>query len=95
MRHVSWVVILAVAACSAPRRDSVMASPPSGAVIVATARYGTHGWPPSDPAMAASLIAFGPHISHVALGTVEMIDIAPTIARWLDVPLPTATGKPI
>jgi predicted AlkP superfamily pyrophosphatase or phosphodiesterase len=67
----------------------------TGDVIVATAPHGTHGWPPSDPAMAASLVAFGPRIPHVALGTVELIDIAPTIARWLGVPLPTATGAPI
>jgi hypothetical protein len=45
--------------------------------------------------MAASLIAFGPGVPHVALGAVEMTDIAPTIARWLGVPLPSATGAPI
>jgi predicted AlkP superfamily pyrophosphatase or phosphodiesterase len=67
----------------------------TGEPIVATSPRGTHGWPPNDPAMAASLIAFGPHINHGSLGTVEMTDIAPTIARWLGVPLPTATGSPI
>src|SRR5262249_1613553 len=67
----------------------------TGEVIVTTAPRGTHGWPPSDPAMAASLIAFGPHVRHGSLGTVEMTDIAPTIARWLGVSLPTATGTPI
>jgi predicted AlkP superfamily pyrophosphatase or phosphodiesterase len=67
----------------------------TGEVVIPTAPRGAHGWPPSDPAMAASLIAFGPSIRHVALGTIEMTDIAPTIARWLGVPLPTATGVPI
>jgi hypothetical protein len=52
-------------------------------VIVAMPSHGTHGWPPGHPAMAASLIAFGPAVPHVSLGTVEMTDIAPTIARWL------------
>jgi hypothetical protein len=67
----------------------------TGDVIAAFPSHGTHGWPPGDPAMAASLIAFGPEVPHVALGTVEMIDIAPTIARWLGVALPAATGVPI
>jgi predicted AlkP superfamily pyrophosphatase or phosphodiesterase len=67
----------------------------TGDVIAAISPHGTHGWPPGDPAMAASLIAFGPGVPHVALGAVEMTDIAPTIARWLGVPLPSATGAPI
>ena len=67
----------------------------TGDVITTTPTRGTHGWPPDEPAMAASLIAFGPGIPHASLGTVEMVDIAPTLARWLDVPLPTATGSPI
>jgi hypothetical protein len=45
--------------------------------------------------MAASFLAFGPQIPHASLGTIEMIDLAPTFARWLGVPLPTALGKPI
>jgi hypothetical protein len=64
-------------------------------VITAISPHGTHGWPPGDPAMAASLIAFGPEVPHAALGTVDMTDIAPTIARWLGVALPAATGAPI
>jgi predicted AlkP superfamily pyrophosphatase or phosphodiesterase len=59
------------------------------------ATAGTHGWPPDDPDMAASFVAFGPGVPHVSLGTIEMIDEAPTFARWLGVPLPDATGKPI
>jgi hypothetical protein len=45
--------------------------------------------------MAASVIAFGPEVPHVALGTIDMLQIAATLAHWLDVPLPTATGAPI
>jgi predicted AlkP superfamily pyrophosphatase or phosphodiesterase len=67
----------------------------TGDLLIALSPQGTHGWPPDDPAMAASLIAFGPGVPHVALGTVEMVDIAPTIARWLGVALPAATGAPI
>jgi predicted AlkP superfamily pyrophosphatase or phosphodiesterase len=67
----------------------------TGDVIAAIAPHGTHGWPPTDPAMASSLIAFGPRIPHVALGSVDMLDIAPTLAKLLGVALPTATGHPI
>jgi predicted AlkP superfamily pyrophosphatase or phosphodiesterase len=59
------------------------------------ATAGTHGWPPDDPEMAASFIAFGPGVPHASLGTIEMTDEAPTFAMWLGVPLPDATGKPI
>lgn len=67
----------------------------TGELIAQTPPHGNHGWPPSDPAMAASLIAFGPAVPHVSLGTIDMVDIAPTIARWLGVALPSATGHPI
>jgi predicted AlkP superfamily pyrophosphatase or phosphodiesterase len=67
----------------------------TGEPIVQVSPRGTHGWPPSDPAMASSFVAFGPHVPPLALGTIEMIDIAPTIARWLGVALPTAQGAPI
>jgi predicted AlkP superfamily pyrophosphatase or phosphodiesterase len=56
---------------------------------------GHHGFPPTDPAMAASFLAFGPKIPHRDLGAIRMIDIAPTIARWLGITLSGATGKPI
>lgn len=56
---------------------------------------GHHGFPPSDPQMAASFIAFGPKVPKLDLGAIRQIDIAPTIARWLGVPLPTAEGKPL
>jgi predicted AlkP superfamily pyrophosphatase or phosphodiesterase len=66
-----------------------------GAVIATTSPKGTHGWPPDEPAMAASIIAFGPEVPHVALGSVDMTAIAPTLARWLGVALPTAPAAPI
>jgi predicted AlkP superfamily pyrophosphatase or phosphodiesterase len=66
-----------------------------GDVVVETAPRGTHGWPPDDPAMAASFVAFGPAVPHVALGSIDMLDIAPTLACWLRVPLPSARGKVI
>ena len=64
-------------------------------VVVDTPGKGHHGWPPSQPAMAASFIAIGPGVAARDLGVVRMVDIAPTLARWLDVPLPSAVGVPI
>jgi predicted AlkP superfamily pyrophosphatase or phosphodiesterase len=64
-------------------------------VVAETPPKGHHGWPPSDPAMAASLIAIGPGIAPQDLGAIRMLDIAPTVARLLDVPLPTAVGTPL
>ena len=45
--------------------------------------------------MASSFVAFGPPIAHRALGAIRMIDIAPTLATWLQVRLRGATGRPI
>jgi predicted AlkP superfamily pyrophosphatase or phosphodiesterase len=64
-------------------------------VIAPATIGGTHGWPPTDPAMASSFIAFGPRIAPRALGPIRMIDIAPTVATWLGVTLPGATGTPL
>src|SRR6185503_5199492 len=54
-----------------------------------------HGWFPDHPAMRASFLAYGPGIRPGALGKVRLIDVAPTVARWLGVELPAATGHPI
>lgn len=67
----------------------------SGPAVVASVSRGTHGWPATDPAMAASFLAIGPRLVPGRLGPIRMIDIGPTLARWLDVPLPGATGEAI
>jgi len=54
-----------------------------------------HGWFPDHPAMRASFLAYGDGIRPGALGEVRLIDVAPTVARWLGVRLPAATGRPI
>jgi hypothetical protein len=45
--------------------------------------------------MASSFLALGGRVQPRDLGTIRMIDIAPTVARWLGVALPSATGAPI
>jgi predicted AlkP superfamily pyrophosphatase or phosphodiesterase len=56
---------------------------------------GAHGYPPTMKAMRASFLASGAHVKPGRLGAQKMIDVAPTVARWLSVALPTAEGKPI
>jgi len=56
---------------------------------------GTHGYVPTHPEMRASFFLSGPGIAHKALGEIDMRDIAPTLAKVMQVPLPSADGKPL
>jgi hypothetical protein len=67
----------------------------SGAAFVDTPGRGTHGYLPSDANMAASFLALGGRVQPRDLGTIRMIDIAPTAARWLGISMPTAIGTPL
>lgn len=67
----------------------------SGAAFVDTPGRGTHGYLPSDANMASSFLAIGGRVQAKDLGTIRMIDIAPTAARWLGVAMPSAMGAPL
>jgi predicted AlkP superfamily pyrophosphatase or phosphodiesterase len=55
---------------------------------------GAHGYLNTDPDMRAVFIASGAGVKPgVPLGVVRSVDVAPTIAGWLGVALPTATGQ--
>lgn len=54
---------------------------------------GQHGYFPDRADMMASFIAVGPAIRPRELGAIELIDVAPTVASWLGVPLRDAVGK--
>ena len=55
---------------------------------------GTHGYPASDPELDGIFIAQGVGIkTGMKLDRVRNLDVAPTIARLLDIPLPTADGR--
>lgn len=56
---------------------------------------GSHGWFPTHPEMRASFILNGPGIAHQDLGEIDMRDIAPTLAKVMQVPLPSADGHPL
>jgi len=64
--------------------------------VITPADGGTHGYFPSDAAMRASFFIAGPGVPKGRdLGEIDMRDIAPTIAKIMDVKLNTATGKPL
>jgi predicted AlkP superfamily pyrophosphatase or phosphodiesterase len=68
------------------------AAPPVGPGPV----KGTHGYFPTHPEMRATLVLSGPSIAkRGSLGEVDMRDIAPTLARIMNVSLPDAEGKPL
>jgi len=57
---------------------------------------GTHGWFPDHPEMRASFFIVGPGIPRKgSIGEIDQRDIAPTVAKVMHVPLPTADGKPL
>jgi predicted AlkP superfamily pyrophosphatase or phosphodiesterase len=65
-------------------------------VVGRTTVGGTHGYLPDQPDMLAGCIAWGPGVkAGTQLGKVNIIDIAPTIARILQVEMPSAEGKPL
>jgi hypothetical protein len=57
---------------------------------------GAHGYAPTHPEMLASFFVAGPGIrSGASLGDIDMRAIAPTLARLMNVPLPTADLPPL
>jgi predicted AlkP superfamily pyrophosphatase or phosphodiesterase len=68
----------------------------SGPLVTAITGHGGHGFAPTDPDMRAALFVAGVGIArHRDLGLIDMRQIAPTVAALLDVPLPSATAKPL
>ena len=57
---------------------------------------GTHGYFPDSLELRATFIIDGPGLkAKGSLGDIDMRDIAPTLAKILDVKLPSAEGKPL
>lgn len=55
---------------------------------------GTHGYLPDHPRMGAIFVAWGNGIRPgVKLGTIQSVDVAPTIARYLGITLKEADGR--
>jgi predicted AlkP superfamily pyrophosphatase or phosphodiesterase len=56
---------------------------------------GAHGYDPERPDMRASLLVTGPGIVPGMMDRARLIDVAPTVARWLGLKLEKAEGKPL
>jgi predicted AlkP superfamily pyrophosphatase or phosphodiesterase len=55
----------------------------------------THGYSPEHPAMNASLLAVGAGVPPGRFEDARLIDIAPTLARWLGLAMPGVEGHPL
>jgi predicted AlkP superfamily pyrophosphatase or phosphodiesterase len=66
-----------------------------GPLVTAGTIKGTHGYFPDHKEMRATFMLEGPGIKKRALGEIDMRDIAPTLAKVMGVPFPSATGKPL
>jgi predicted AlkP superfamily pyrophosphatase or phosphodiesterase len=65
----------------------------TGGVVTPIDLHGHHGVLNSDPTMRALFVAWGRDVARgTRLGDVNAVDVAPTIAEWLGVRLPGATG---
>jgi predicted AlkP superfamily pyrophosphatase or phosphodiesterase len=60
---------------------------------VSTTTVASHGFDPARDSMRASLLFYGPSIGAAGLtGDPRLVDVAPTIAAWLGLSLPSAEG---
>jgi predicted AlkP superfamily pyrophosphatase or phosphodiesterase len=55
----------------------------------------THGYDPARAEMRASLLLFGATITKGKLNEARLVDIAPTVATWLSLPLTASDGAPL
>jgi predicted AlkP superfamily pyrophosphatase or phosphodiesterase len=63
-------------------------------VTLAAGNQGHHGFLSSNPKMNATFVAWGRGIKHGAkLGMISNVDVAPTMAKLLEQPLPGADGR--
>lgn len=64
-----------------------------GSVIQPSKQSGTHGYFPDRVEMRSSLLAYGPAIHQGEIENARMIDIGPTVAKWLGLELAKAEGR--
>jgi predicted AlkP superfamily pyrophosphatase or phosphodiesterase len=65
------------------------------AVLALSDDVATHGFDPLRDDMQASLLIYGPSIAPQRLPRARLVDIAPTIAEWLELELKSAAGRPL
>lgn len=64
-----------------------------GEYLSRSSSVATHGFDPDRPDMQASLLIYGPAIAPGKIEAGRLIDIAPTMARWLGLKLERAEGR--
>lgn len=67
----------------------------TGAVLLDRPGKGNHGYDPELPDMQASLLVYGPRVVPGEIAAARLIDVAPTIARLLELRFPGAAGTPL
>jgi predicted AlkP superfamily pyrophosphatase or phosphodiesterase len=67
----------------------------TGDLIFPSANAAQHGLPPDRPEMRTSLLIYGPMIGQGKMEGARLIDVAPTIARWLGLKFDHAEGRPL
>lgn len=64
-----------------------------GPLVEAAPDRGAHGYSPERKEMNATLILAGPGVRPGDLGVVDMIDVAPTVAKLMGMSFPSAEGR--
>jgi predicted AlkP superfamily pyrophosphatase or phosphodiesterase len=67
----------------------------SGEYVVPSTNRATHGYDPRRREMLASLLLYGSNVPHGTLAGARLVDIAPTMAGWLGLPMPNVDGRPL
>jgi predicted AlkP superfamily pyrophosphatase or phosphodiesterase len=68
----------------------------AGPLVTGVSGHGDHGFSPQSAEMRAAFFAVGEGVArHRDLGVIDMRRIAPTIAQFLEVPLPSAKAPPL
>jgi predicted AlkP superfamily pyrophosphatase or phosphodiesterase len=66
-----------------------------GDYTLASPTLASHGYDPERPEMRASLLIYGRGIVPGPISDARLIDVGPTVAKWLDLSLPQAEGRPL
>ena len=66
-----------------------------GDIVRSIPGTGTHGYLPDRPELQSSFFAIGPGIDRCDVGTIDMRQIAPTLAGWMGIAMPGVTQPPI
>ena len=67
-----------------------------GPIVSEAGVGGSHGYSPDNPELRSSFFLVGPNVGKgLNLGEIDMRSIAPTLARYMDVPLPSAELQPL